>query len=92
MSNSNHFPLLPPPAHGRNWLHRAGLALVTGAVIVLGFFFLTIALIAGALLATFIALRIWWVMRKFRAAQAAAAPLEGEYTVAERCGPDLPRG
>lgn len=86
-----HSPLIPPLAQGRNWLHRTGLALVSVAVIVLGFFFLTIALVAVGLLAAFIALRIWWVMRKIRVAQSAAAPLEGEYTVTERSGPDVPQ-
>lgn len=65
----------------KSWVGRAVLAVV-GIVIAVGaFFFLTIALIAGAILAAAIALRFWWVMRRVRKTVAASGPLEGEYTV-----------
>ena len=69
------------PGRVKTWITRALLA-TTGVVIVVGaFFFLTIALIAGAILAAALALRFWWVMRKVRRNMQASAPLEGDYTV-----------
>lgn len=91
MNNPKLPPLLASPAGIRGWLQRAGVALFAITVIVLGFFFLTIALVAGALLAAVIAIRFWWIMRKIRAAQQATAPLEGEYTIAEPHRVELPR-
>jgi len=74
-------PLLTYQNAGRSWVQRALLTLVGAAVLVLAFFFITIALIAGCLLAIGIALRWWWIVRRLRAAQKGAAPLEAEYTV-----------
>jgi predicted lipid-binding transport protein (Tim44 family) len=53
-----------------------GLALAVAA-----FFFLTVALVVGTVLAAVIAVRVWWVLRRVRAQREAAAALEGEYSV-----------
>jgi hypothetical protein len=85
-------PLLTYNLRGRGLLQRVAITLVAAAFVVVAFFFITAALIAGALLAAVIALRFWWVMRKVRAAQRAAGPLDGEYTVVQPSGSDrLPR-
>lgn len=91
MSDRNAPPLLIYQTRGRSWLQRAALTALGLAVIVLAFFFLTIALVAGVLLAAVIAVRFWWIMRKMRAAQKASAPLEGEYSVTDRADADKPR-
>ena len=63
------------------WLQRIALALTAATLAVIAFFFVTIALAAGALLAGVIAIRWWWLTRRLRAAHNAAAPIEGEYRV-----------
>jgi predicted lipid-binding transport protein (Tim44 family) len=68
---------------GANPLKRAAYAVLGVALAALAFFFITIALVAGALLALVIAVRWWWMMRRLRAARRRAGPLEGEYTVIE---------
>jgi predicted lipid-binding transport protein (Tim44 family) len=80
------------------WLARIGLALITVGLVIVGFFFLTAALIAGALIALVVGVRLWWTLRKLKRA-AAEAPvygdahgstrdsrgaLDGEYEVVER--------
>jgi hypothetical protein len=81
--NRNALPLLTYQTRGRNWLQRAALAALGITAIALAFFFITIALVAGALLALSIAVRWWWMTRRIRAARKAAGPLEGEYVVIE---------
>jgi hypothetical protein len=75
-------PYLPRSERGGpNWLARA-LLISAGAVLAaISIFFITIALIAGSVLAVVIALRWWWVTRRLRAARSAEAALEGEYTI-----------
>lgn len=51
-------------------------------VLVAAFFFIGIALIAGAILAGVILLRFWWIRRKLRQAHAESY-VEGEYRVVE---------
>jgi Zn-dependent membrane protease YugP len=51
-------------------------------VLVAAFFFIGIALIAGAILAGVILLRFWWIKRKLRQAQEESY-VEGEYRVVE---------
>ena len=68
----------------RTWLARVAFAAVGLAVAVLAFFFLAIALMVGAVLALVLAVRWWWIVRKVRAARAAAGPIEGDYVVVER--------
>jgi hypothetical protein len=70
------------------WLQRAALAIFAVSAAIIAFFFITIALVCGALLALVIAVRWWWVMRRVRAARKASGPLEGEYVVVERSDRD----
>lgn len=85
------------------WIARIVLTLTTVALLILGFFFLTVALVVGAILALVIGTRLWWTLRKFKRAQAGANGVtgsaskhvvEGEYEViehestAERLPPD----
>jgi membrane protein implicated in regulation of membrane protease activity len=76
-----------------NWLQRALLALLSAAILVLGFFFLTVALVAGALIALAVIVRWWWLARRLQRARAQGT-LEGEYEIVERTSSDpikLPR-
>jgi membrane protein implicated in regulation of membrane protease activity len=67
----------------RTWLARAAFAVVGLAVAVLAFFFLAVALMIGAVVVLVFAVRWWWLVRKVKAARAAAGPLEGEYSVVD---------
>lgn len=80
-----------------SWLMRLWVTLMTIALVIMGFFFFAVALAIGALLALVIGIRLWWTMRKLKAAHNAAggvsrdaasargAPVvEGEYQVIER--------
>jgi Flp pilus assembly protein TadB len=76
-----------------NWLERLLVFLASASLAVLGFFFLTVALIAGTLVAAAVLVRWWWLSRRLRHARAQAT-LEGEYEVVEHSGSDqvkLPR-
>ena len=59
------------------------------ALLVLGFFFLVAALIAGAILAGVFVARFWWLKRKLAKA-AQAEFITTEYTVVEREQLDKP--
>jgi predicted lipid-binding transport protein (Tim44 family) len=59
------------------------------AVLVLGFFFLVAALIAGAVLAGIILLRLWWLKRKLASASQDEF-ITTEYRVVEREQLDAP--
>ena len=72
---------------GRTWLQRIADTLTAAALAVMAFFFVTIALVAGAVLLGVIAVRWWWLMRRIRAARDAAAPIEGEYRVIQSSKP-----
>ena len=52
------------------WIARILLTLATLGLVIVGFFFLTAALIAGALLALVVGVRLWWTIRKLKRAQA----------------------
>lgn len=73
------------------WLTRIAVTLTTVALLILGFFFFTVALIAGAILAIIVGARLWWTLRKLKRAQPAVHGdhatrdvVEGEYQVVER--------
>lgn len=80
--------VFPPPAR-MSWLQRAIALVVLCAVVVLGFFFLTMALVAGAILAAVVLLRLWWLKRKLRSA-AVSGTYEGDYVVIEQAREDEP--
>lgn len=75
---------------------RILLGIAALGVVIIGFFFLTIALVAGALLALVVGVRLWWTLRKLKREMGGAAPhspgpvepgkdaLDGEYQVVER--------
>ena len=79
--------LISATPRGRSLLARTMLVLAGTAVLLVGFFFLTVALVAGSLFAAAIALRWWWVVRRIRAERKRSAPLDGEYTVIDQVGP-----
>lgn len=66
-----------------DWIEKAFLALAGLSILVLAFFFLAVALVAGALLALVIAVRGWWLTRKSRRTTSGEI-IEGEYTVIKR--------
>lgn len=71
---------------------RVLLGIAAIGVIIVGFFFFTIALVAGAILALVIGVRLWWTVRKLKRGHSQAtandrgpnSPLDGEYQVVER--------
>ena len=48
------------------WLFRVLAALVTTALVVLGFFFFTVALAIGVVVALVLGVRLWWTLRKLK--------------------------
>jgi len=66
-----------------NWLERVLYAIGGVAVIVVGFFFLTVAIVVGAILALIIVARLWWLSRQLKRARNRNV-MEGEYEVVER--------
>ena len=72
-----------------SWISRILVALITTALLILGFFFLTVALIAGAIVAAIFGARLWWTLRKLKRAQndadieADANIVDGDYRVIE---------
>lgn len=66
-----------------NLLERVIYAIGAIVVIVIGFFFVTVAFFVGALLALAIVARLWWLSRKLKQAQNRNV-VEGEYEVVER--------
>lgn len=73
----------------QNWLQRVIWFVLAATIAVLAFFFLTVVLIAGAVLASFIAVRWWWITRKLRPATVDQT-FEGEYTVIEHSRGETP--
>ena len=72
-----------PQSH--SLISRLLVGLVTIALMILGFFFFTVALIAGAIVAVVFGARLWWTLRKLKRAQAnnAQTPVDGDVTVVE---------
>jgi hypothetical protein len=81
------------PLQQPGWITRILVTLATVALVICGFFFLTVALVVGALVALVVGLRLWWTIRKLKRTQAAmdgasgsadARVVEGEFQVIER--------
>ena len=73
-----------------NWLERVLYAVGGVAVNVIGFFFVTVAIVVGAILALVIVARLWWLSRKLERARNRNV-VEGEYKVVERSDPERRR-
>ena len=77
-----------------SWPQRIFYALLGLVLLVLAFFFLTVALIAGAFLALAVIARWWWLTRKLRRDERKREErqgiLEGEYRIVngEQAGDD----
>lgn len=69
---------------------RIAVGAVALALVVLGFFFLAAALVAGAVLAAGFLIRLWWLRRKFKRAEEDQY-LTTEYEVIDRERPEDPR-
>jgi len=76
--------LLPGQGSRTPWVQRLLVAALGIGLAITAFFFLVFALIAGAIIATVVGIRLWWVMRKLREQAKNTAALEGEFTVVER--------
>ena len=68
------------------WAQRLLIGALGVGLVVAAAFFLVFALIAGAIVAAVVGIRLWWVMRKLRAQTKNTEALEGEFTVVERAG------
>jgi predicted lipid-binding transport protein (Tim44 family) len=72
----------------QSWFARLLLTLAAVVLAVVGFFFLTAALVAGALIALVVGVRLWWTLRKIKRAPHGAtannSALDGEFKVVER--------
>lgn len=66
-----------------SWPARLLYGLLLATVLVVGFFFLTIALVAGAIVASVILARLWWISRGVQHSRERAE-IEGEFAVIER--------
>jgi hypothetical protein len=70
----------------QDWISRILVALITTVLVILGFFFFTVALVAGAIVAAVFGARLWWTLRKLKRAQAEAndaTTVDGDYRVIE---------
>ena len=59
------------------WITRILVTLTSVSLVILGFFFLTVALAVGALVALVIGVRLWWTIRKLKRAQSASDSVTG---------------
>jgi hypothetical protein len=78
----------------RTWLGRVLVSLGALVVLVLGFFFLTVALAIGAVVAFVIFVRVLWLMHRVRRAgerRKTKGTIEVEYTVNEEREQDAHR-
>ena len=62
------------------WMGRLVATIAAGALAVAGLFFIAFALVAAAVIAALIALRVWWIFRKSRM-QRDDDVIEGSYSV-----------
>lgn len=71
-----------------SWPQRLLYALLGLVLLVLAFFFITVALVAGAFLALAVIARWWWLTRRLRREQRRRderqGVLEGEYRIVDR--------
>lgn len=81
--NGNRPHLLVLTSRRTSWLERVLFTLGGVAVLLIGFFFLTVALVAGALFALVILARLWWISRKLQRSHPQNV-FEGEYETVER--------
>ena len=80
---SMHGPNAAPfTARAVSWPARVLYGLVLAALLVIGFFFLTVALVAGALVALVVLARLWWLTRKASRTRTDDS-IEGEFAVVE---------
>ena len=70
-------------ARPTTWYGKLAFGAIALALRVLAFFFLTVALVAGAIVALVLLGRFWWLARKLRRAREESA-IEGEYTIVQR--------
>ena len=69
-------------ARPTTWLGKLAFGAIALSLAVLAFFFLTVALVAGAIVGLALLARLWWLARKLRRERKDAA-IEGEYTIVE---------
>lgn len=74
----------------RSLIERVLVGVLALALLVLGFFFVAAALVAGAILAAVVLLRLWWLGRRLRKAEAERY-VAAEYMVVEREAPPSSR-
>ena len=80
-THDQHF--LGGPARSASWLQRVLFIMIGTVFAITAFFFLAVAIAAGAVIALGVGLRWWWVLRRIRARAKASEALEGEYSVVE---------
>lgn len=87
-------PTSPLDVIPRAWLGRVLASLGALLVIIVGFFFLTVALAIGAIVAFVVFVRVLWLMHRVRRAgerSKTQGTIEVEYTVSEERGQDAHR-
>jgi predicted lipid-binding transport protein (Tim44 family) len=71
------------------WMGRLVATIMASALAVAGVFFVAFALTAAAVIATIIALRVWWILRKSRM-QRDDHVIEGSYSVESEQNEQIP--
>ena len=71
---------LPGSVIPTTWMGRLVATIAAGALAVAGLFFIAFALVAVAVIAAIVALRVWWIFRKSRM-QRDDHVIEGSYSV-----------
>jgi hypothetical protein len=83
MNFNDRWHRVPPLPGQHSILAQIAYAFAAIVLLVLGFFFVTVALVAGAIAALVILTRLWWISRRIHCPNTAT-DLEGEFTVVER--------